>query len=73
MGRAELCGFAWGLQFEAGIRCSRFAACCLEVAIRGWGLGFAVWGGRMFTVLPGGCGLDAMTWLAVCDLALRAV
>ena len=31
-----VCGFGWGLGFEAGIRCSRFAACCLEVAIRGW-------------------------------------
>ena len=66
-------GFGWGLGFGAGIRRSRFAACCLEVAIRGWGLGFAVWGGRNFTVLPGVCGLDALTWLAVCDLALRAV
>ena len=107
-----VCGFGWGLQFVAGICGSRFAACCLEVAIRGWGLGFAVWGGRMFTVLPGGwglrlgfaarglqlavwrlrfevgsavwrgrkftvlagvCGLNAVTWLAVCDSALRAV
>ena len=31
-----VCGLGWGLGFEAGIRCSRFAACCLEVAIRGW-------------------------------------
>ena len=61
LGRTELCGLGWGLRFEAGIRCSRFAARCLEVAIRGWGLGFAVWGGRNFTVLPGVCGLDAVT------------
>ena len=36
LGRTDVYGFAWGLGFEAGIRCSRFAARCLEVAIRGW-------------------------------------
>ena len=29
LGRAELCGFAWGLQFEAGIRCYTYIYCLL--------------------------------------------
>ena len=70
-----VCGFGWGLGFEAGIRRSRFAACCLEVAIRGWGLGaqFGEDGSLRFWLGAGVWGLDAVTWLAVCDLALRAV
>ena len=54
---------------------SRLAVCSLLFGgcDSGLGAGVAVLGGRKFTVLPGVCGLDAMTWLAVCDLALRAV
>lgn len=63
---AGVCGLGWDSRLAV-------CTCCLEVAIRGWGGWGAVWGGRKFTVLAGVCGLDAMTWLAVCDLALRAV
>ena len=62
--------WGWGLRFGLG-----FAARGLQLAV--WrlrfGAGGAVLGGLNFAVLPGVCGLDAAAWLAVCDLALRAV